>query len=96
MREITEERLKKYFEVTSSALKELEISVPEDTHLRDIAEDFLSMAKNYFRDAEYFYEKGDYVNAFGAINYAHGWLDAGARMGLFDVKGNHNLFTLLH
>ncbi|MCI4435059.1 MAG: DUF357 domain-containing protein [Thermoplasmata archaeon] len=93
MREITEEKLKKYFEITSKALGEIKISVPENSHLRRIAEDFLSMAKNYFKDANYFYENGDYVNAFGAINYSHAWLDAGARMGLFDVK-NHDLFTL--
>jgi len=26
------------------------------------------------------------VTAFAALNYAHGFLDAGARMKLFDVK----------
>lgn len=96
MREVTDDILKKYFEITSSALKEVRISPPENSHLREIAEDFLSMAKNYFSDAEYFYKRNDYINAYGALNYAHGWLDAGARLGLFDVKGNHNLFTLLH
>ena len=39
-------------------------------------------------------EKGNYVLAFGALNYAHGWLDAGARLGLFDVDEDDQLFTL--
>ena len=39
-------------------------------------------------------EKGDLVNAFAALNYAHGWLDAGARLGLFDVDGDNVLFTV--
>ena len=43
------------------------------------------MVKNYLSDAEHFYEKKDYVNAFAAINYAHGWLDCGASLGVFDV-----------
>jgi hypothetical protein len=34
------------------------------------------------------------VNAFAALNYAHGWLDAGARLGLFDVDHDSTLFTV--
>ena len=34
----------------------------------------------YLKDSKHFQEKGDYVNAFGALNYAHGWLDSGARL----------------
>jgi hypothetical protein len=52
------------------------------------------MAKAYFEDAKDFSHKGDLVNAFACINYAHGWLDSGARIGLFDVGGDDRLFTL--
>ena len=58
------------------------------------AEDFLDMAKRYYEDANHFEQKGDYVNAFAALNYAHGWLDAGARIGLFDVGHDSKLFTV--
>jgi hypothetical protein len=34
------------------------------------------------------------VTAFAALNYAHGWLDAGARLGLFDVGKDNVLFTV--
>ena len=37
---------------------------------------------------------GDIVTAFAALNYAHGWLDAGARIGLFDVGHDSELFTV--
>ena len=40
-----------------------------------------------------FYDKGDIVNAFAALSYAHGWLDAGARIGLWDVHDS-KLFTV--
>ena len=36
----------------------------------------------------------DYVTAFAALNYAHGWLDAGARIGVFDVNHDSKLFTV--
>ncbi len=58
------------------------------------AEVVFDMAKRYFSDAQHFREKGDYVNAFAAVNYAHGWLDAGARLGLFDVGHDSELFTV--
>ena len=52
------------------------------------------MAQRYYDDAKHFKDKGEIVNAFGALNYAHGWLDAGARLGLFDVGGDNTLFTV--
>jgi len=51
------------------------------------------MIERYTLDARHFEEKGDWVNAFAALNYAHGWLDAGARIGLFDVHDSR-LFTV--
>jgi hypothetical protein len=82
-REITEEKLQKYFRITEEALKTLEIAVHEKSLLRNVADDFLTMAKSYFKDARYYYEKGDYVTAFAALNYAHGFIDAGVRLGVF-------------
>jgi hypothetical protein len=52
------------------------------------------MAQRYYADAQHFAEKGDTVTAFAALNYAHGWLDAGARLGLFDVGRDNVLFTV--
>ncbi len=94
MKEITDEKLRKYFSVTRKALDVLKIVAPTKTPLHDVAKDFLKMAVNYFKDAAHFKEKGEYVNAFAALNYAHGWLDAGARLGLFDVNHNNKLFTV--
>jgi len=36
----------------------------------------LQLARQYCEDTKYFLEKKDYVTAFGAINYAHGLIDA--------------------
>ena len=94
MKEISEKKLGKYFNITGTALKKVKISAPKRTPLHEAAIDFLDMAKRYFKDAKHFEKKGDYVTAFAALNYAHGWLDAGARMGLFDVNHNNKLFTV--
>ncbi|MBI1969429.1 DUF357 domain-containing protein [Candidatus Woesearchaeota archaeon] len=93
--EVTEERLEKYFSVTERALKKIKIKNPDKTslNLQSVAEDFLQMAKTYFSDAKHFQEKGDWVTAFAAVAYAHAWLDAGARMGLFYTGGDTELFA---
>jgi len=91
---LTEERVDRYISMTSEALDKLRISPPERSFNRRLAEDFLRMAKAYHEDAKEFSAKGDLVNAFACVNYAHGWLDAGARIGLFDVGGDDRLFTL--
>ncbi|MBU2104891.1 MAG: DUF357 domain-containing protein [Nanoarchaeota archaeon] len=88
---ITKQRLKKYFSLTSKALK-----IAEKSGIKGKEKEFfeiIKMVKNYLSDAKYFESKGDFVNAFAALNYGHGWLDAGARLDIFDVDDN-KLFTI--
>jgi hypothetical protein len=89
---ITTKKLEKYFSITKKAIETVESSQMDNSRIKD-AKDFLNMAKCYYSDALHFFEKKDYINAFAAINYAHGWLDAGARIKLFDVHDN-TLFTV--
>ncbi len=89
---ITPEKLQKYFSITKEALGKAKVAL-DKSRLKE-AKDFLDMAQRYFDDAHYFHEKkNDAVLAFAALNYAHGWLDAGARIGLFKVKDSR-LFTV--
>ena len=94
MNEISDEKLAKYFDVTGRALKKIKITDSGTINWKAAAEDFLDMATRYFEDAKHFEKKGDIVDAFAALNYAHGWLDAGARLKLFDVGGDNVLFTV--
>lgn len=80
--------------LTERALAKIKIAPPAKSHLRKVAEDFLSMARAYCEDAKHFRDKGELERALANINYAYGWLDAGARVGLFDVGGDDRLFTL--
>ncbi len=91
---VSEERVEDYISKTEEALDKLEIAPPERSHLFNIAEDFLEMAESYYEDARHFYEEGELDTAFACINYSHGWIDAGARLGLFDTGGDDQLFTL--
>jgi hypothetical protein len=92
--EITQKKLTNYLKKTETALAKIKITAPDRSHSKKIAEDFLNMAKSYFSDAKHFFESGDYVDAFACVNYSHGWLDCGARLGLFDVGSDDILFTL--
>ena len=88
--EVTEEKLDKYFSITKEALDMASAAEKTD---EERAADFLDMASRYYSDAGHFKSKGDYVLAFAALNYAHGWLDAGARIQLYKVKDSR-LFTV--
>lgn len=91
---VTDERLNKYFSVTGEALAKVKIALTtESAEKAAQARDFLDMAQRYYNDAGHFRRKGEKVLAFAALNYAHGWLDAGARIGLFRVKDSR-LFTV--
>ena len=90
--EITQEKIDRYFKISGEAL-EMVKSHEMDIDRIEQANDFLDMAERYYSDAKHFYDQGDWVLAYGALNYAHGWLDAGARSGLFKVKDSR-LFTV--
>ena len=88
--QLLEQKLQKYFELTSKALKKVKII---EKHRKE-AEDILDLAKRYFDDAKYFEKKGDIVNAYGAVCYAHAFLDIGARLGFFDVGKDSKMFMV--
>lgn len=90
MQQAIGQKLQKYFEITSKALEKVKII---GKHKKE-AGDFLDMAKRYFDDARYFEKKNDLINAYGAVVYAHAFLDAGARLGFFDVGKDNELFMV--
>lgn len=91
---VSDQKLDKYFAVTGAALEKVKEAIDDSTEERKArAEDFLDMAQRYYDDAHHFRDKGDKVLAFAALNYAHGWLDAGARIQLFKVTDSV-LFTV--
>jgi len=88
---ITLEKIEKYFKITESALKEVKKHIIPGKELH--AKEIIEMVENYLSDAKHFKKKEDYVNCFAALNYAHGWIDSGVRLDVFDVKDD-KLFTV--
>ncbi|MCX6804239.1 MAG: DUF357 domain-containing protein [Candidatus Diapherotrites archaeon] len=88
-----ENKAAKYEALTAKALDEIKLSKNKKKKEKKNAEDFLSMAKNYYNDAKYFASKGKMLTALAAFSYAHAWLDAGVRAKIFEAT-NGQLFTL--
>lgn len=89
--EITLSKIKKYYDMTNKALKIAKKSIMSNKEIE--AHEITLMVESYLSDSQYFVKKGDLVNAFACLNYAHGWIDCGARLKIFDVKDN-NLFSV--
>ncbi|MBT4135480.1 DUF357 domain-containing protein [archaeon] len=88
---ITKEKIKKYYNLSSKAIKIAKKSIAKGKEKQ--AKEIVLMVECYLSDSQHFEKNKDYVNAFAALNYAHGWIDAGARLKIFKVKDN-NLFTI--
>ncbi len=88
---ISEEKIDKYYNLTSNALEIVKKSLKKSREKE--AHEIIIMVECYLSDSVHFKEKNDYVNSFACLNYAHGWLDAGARLRIFNVK-DKKLFTV--
>jgi len=86
--------LERYLRLTREALAVVRPGVPERSFLRGGSDDVLAMARAYLADAEHFSASGDRDRALAAVSYAHGWLDAGVRLGLLDGQNDGARFTL--
>lgn len=93
MNAVLEQKVKRYEELLNKALGAFEITPQENTHLRQVAKDFSTMAGSYHDDGVHFIEKGDLVNALACFSYGHAWLDAGVKLGVFRVS-DEALFTI--
>jgi hypothetical protein len=89
--QITKEIIEKYRALSEKALKEVKKNIFKGRE-KD-AEKIIEMVECYLSDSKHFEKQGDLINSFGAIYYAHGWLDCGARLKIFDVKDDQ-LFTI--
>lgn len=91
---LTVERVEHYLDITRRARQKATRTVDESTEEGQKLTVMLRMADDYAADARHFLETGDLVRAFGAINYAHAWIDAGVKIGWLDGHGDDVLFTL--
>jgi hypothetical protein len=88
------EKTDRYERLLAEALDAAAVAPPPDTPLAETAEAFREMAVSYLEDGRQFRDEDDLVNALASFSYGHGWMDAGARAGLFDVPAEGELFTV--
>ncbi len=89
-----QEKTDRYEEMLAAALDAATVAPPDGTPMAAAAADCTEMARSYLEDGRHFRAEDDPVNALAAFAYGHGWLDAGARVGLFDVPEEGHLFTV--
>ena len=89
--QITKSIIEKYRALSEKALTEVKKNISKGRE-KD-AEKIIEMVECYLSDSKHFEKQEDLINSFGAIYYAHGWLDCGARLKIFDVKDD-KLFTI--
>jgi hypothetical protein len=85
--------VEKYLTLTAEALERVQVVPPARSFLVGASEDFLGMARAYLSDARHFRDTGDLDRALAAASYAHGWVDAGVRLGLLDGGDDDVRFT---
>jgi hypothetical protein len=88
---ITKENIEKYRKITEKAFAIAKNSITKNKEKE--AKEIIEMVEAYLSDSKHFEKKGDLINSFGAIYYAHGWLDSGARLKIFNVTDS-DLFTV--
>ena len=89
-----ETKTDRYESLLAEALSETTVAAPPDSPLAAAGEECLEMAQSYLDDGRHFRAEDDLVNALAAFSYGHGWLDAGARVGIFEVPREGHLFTV--
>jgi len=88
-----EEKTERYETLLAAALEAAEVAPREGTPSHGSALECREMARSYLDDGRYFLDQDDPVNALASFSYGHGWMDAGARIGVFDVPSDSDLFT---
>ncbi len=91
---VTIELIERYLVLTDMARKKATPLYSTDSDEGKKLQKMMEMADSYTSDAKWFAEQGDLVRAFGAINYAHAWIDCAVKIGLMDGHGDDEMFTL--
>ncbi|MEM1534982.1 MAG: DUF357 domain-containing protein [Candidatus Pacearchaeota archaeon] len=86
------EYIKKEFNFSKRALEIAKKNLTKDKAKLEKAREFVEMAESYLSDSMYFFKQKDYLRAIAAIYYAHAWLDAGARLEFWKIKGKNKKY----
>ncbi len=88
---ITPQKLARYHSLSSKALEIIKSSIVKGQEAKP--KEVIEMVEAYLSDSQHFKKNKDFINAFACVNYAHGWIDASCRLGIFKVN-NSKVFAV--
>ncbi|ACL15510.1 DUF357 domain-containing protein [Methanosphaerula palustris] len=87
-----EEKAGRYIRMLDEALGSVEVAPDPGSSLFPVAHRIEAVATLFFREA--MLRQGSFEESLSCSSYGYGWLDCGARGGLFRVVAARHLFTL--
>ncbi|MDD1679190.1 MAG: DUF357 domain-containing protein, partial [Methanomicrobiales archaeon] len=89
-----QEKVHRYHRLLAEGISAVEPAPDTASYLWRGAGEILKQAESALRQGEQQNSAGKLPEALRWFGYGHGWLDVGARMGLFRITGRRELFTL--
>jgi hypothetical protein len=88
------EKVYRYRRLLTAGIRALEPAPDEASILHTGCEEILTRAEEALRQGSELCTAGMLPDALRRFGYGHGWLDLGARTGLFRIIGPRHLFTI--
>ena len=76
--------LSDYYFLLEESLHGITLFNPEGSPYQALGTEILEMVISYLQDSEFFQKNNDIVNQYASLGYAHGWLNAGSYLGLYE------------
>ncbi len=80
---IAKEKYEYCLGITEKALRDMKVVDEKKARI------LLKWVEDYKKDAEYYFNRGDFATALEAIAYAHGFIDSAVLLGLVEIKDYH-------
>jgi uncharacterized protein len=89
-----DEKTRRYARLLETACASVIVAPEPETTGGMFARRILAVGTCYARGGQLSLAAGDEESALACFSYGHGWLDAGARVGLLALTGNREIFTI--
>jgi hypothetical protein len=88
------EKVHRYHHLLAEGIAAVEPAPDGESILREGSDEILARAESALRRGRELWLDGKLMDALRWFAYGHGWLDVGARTGLFRITGRRDLFTV--
>jgi hypothetical protein len=85
--------LNEYAFILKTSINGIVLRNRQGSPYHNLGSEILQMIRSYLQDSEFFSNNGDIVNQYASLVYAHGWMNAGEYLGLYDLSGGTVSYT---